>query len=165
MYPNEKCQSSNHHKNKVSLCLQELVLGFILFRKWVFPLRDAANLSRHESEVTQGLHGNVSVGNFAEAFALPDVHGHHRRVIVLHPLNVSRVAVHGHHEAVAVGHKMGHLCGEPQCEHVRRTLKGTERRQGVQESYCIWCRRQEGWRRSQNRWHSSVALCSWCRTW
>ncbi|TNN66171.1 hypothetical protein EYF80_023649 [Liparis tanakae] len=69
------------------------------------------------SEVPQGLHSDVRMGNFAEPLALPDVHGHHRRVVVLHPLNVSRVAVHGHHQAVAVGHKVSHLCGEPKSGH------------------------------------------------
>lgn len=76
-------------KVEINVCLQELVLGLLLFGKWIFPLGDAANLSRHESEVTQGFHGHISVGNFAETLALPDIHGHHRRVVVLHPLNVS----------------------------------------------------------------------------
>lgn len=33
------------------------------------------------------------------------------------------------------------------------------------ESYCIWCHHPEVWRHSQNRWHSSAALCSSCHTW
>lgn len=94
-------------------CLHELILRLVLFGKWVFPLGYAANFSRHESEVTQGFHSHIGVGNFAEALALPDVHGHHWRVVVLHPLDVSRVTVHSHHQAVAVGHKVSHLCGEP----------------------------------------------------
>lgn len=89
--------------------LHEFVLGLLLLRKWVFPLGDAADLSGHESEVAQGFHGHVSMGNFAEALALPDIHGHHWRVIVLEPLDISRVAVHGYHEAVSIGHKMSHL--------------------------------------------------------
>lgn len=97
----------NIHKK---VCLQELVFGFLLFGKGVFPLCDAADLSRHEGEVAQGFHSHVGVGHFAEALALPDINGHHGGIVVLHPLNVSGVAVHRHHQAVAVGDKMSHLC-------------------------------------------------------
>lgn len=144
--------------------LHELVFGLLLFGEWVLPLGDSADLSGHKREVTQGFHGHISVGDFAEPLALPDVHGHHGRVVVLHPLNVSRVAVHRHHEAVAIGHKVSHLCEVVREQSIGTKSEMKQRARSVQDSYCIWCHRQEGWRHSQNRWHSSAALCSLCRT-
>lgn len=101
-------------KYSLKVCLHELVFRFLLFGKRVFPLCDAADLSRHEGEVAQGFHGHVGVGYLAEGLALPDINGHHGGVVVLHPLNISGVAVHRHDEAVAVGDKMSHLCSGKQ---------------------------------------------------